>query len=283
MNTFSTYHPSVIFIYFIVVIAVNLSFFDPVIYAVFFVSEAVFYCYVKGVEAGVRLLLRCVSLVAVCVVVNACVNHRGASVLFYAGGLPVTLESLCYGAMAGVLLTNSFLAFGCCQALMTSEKLMSLAANRFPSFSLVFSMALGLVPKMKRDYDKLKENHAHVKGRKVRFAILSTLVGISLEDSVDRGTSMRYRGYGIGRRTSIYAKRFRRRDGAVLVMIALLGAFGAACYAVSDTGLEVFPYIEYRCAGIGPAAYVVLAVLFNIPMAVNGKEELKWNRIVSKM
>lgn len=283
MNTFSGYHPGVVFIYFAVVIAINILFFDPVIYLMFFVSEAVFYCYVKGAGAGVRFLAKCFSFVAVCAVVNACVNHRGASVLFYAGGLPVTVESLCYGMLAGVLMTNSFLAFGCCQTLMTSEKLMSLTAKWFPSFSLVFSMVLGLVPKMKWDYDKLKENHAHIKGRKVRFGILSTLIGLSLEDSVDRGTSMRYRGYGGGRRTSIYVKRFRPRDGMVLVAMVLLAVGGTVCYAASDTGLELFPYMDYRCTHTGLAAYVIFAVLFNIPMAINGKEELRWSRIVSKI
>lgn len=283
MNTFSGYHPSVIFIYFAVVIAVNILFFDPVIYLVFFVGEAVFYCYVKGAGAGIRFLTKCFSFVAVCAVVNACVNHRGAGVLFYAGGLPVTVESLCCGVLAGILLTNSFLAFGCCHTVMTSEKLMSLTAKWFPSFSLVFSMVLGLVPKMKRDYKKLKENHMLVKDHKVQFGILSTLIGLSLEDSVDRGTSMRYRGYGGQRRTSIYVRRFRLRDGIVLVVIILLAAGGTVCYLISDTGLELFPYMEYQCTDTGLAAYVIFAVLFNIPMAINGKEELRWKRIVSKI
>lgn len=94
---------------------------------------------------------------------------------------------------------------------------------------------------------------------------------------------MRYRGYGSGRRTSIYVKRFQLRDGIVFAAIVLLGVSGTVCYVVSGTGLDLFPYMEYQYTDAGLASYVMFAVLFNIPMAINGKEELRWNRIVSKI
>lgn len=283
MNRFCEYHPGVILLYFVVVIAVNIALFDPVLYFIFFISAATLYFYMKGARTGISFVAKCFGLVILCTVVNVLVNHRGGSVLFYAGGLPVTVESMVYGILTGVLLTDSFLAFGCYHTIMTSEKFMSLTGNFFPSFSLVFSMVLGLVPKMKRDYDKFRENHPLVKNHKVQFSILSSLIGLSLEDSIDTGVSMRYRGYGKGRRTSIYHRRFRWRDSILTAVMLLLFITGIVCYIVSDTGFDVFPYMEYRCTGIGAAAYASFAILFNIPMMINGKEELKWNRIVSKI
>lgn len=283
MNTFQEYHPAAVFLYFIAAVAVDLLFFDPVILCISFVSHSIFYLYIKGVRTGILFIGKCLLFALLCLFVNTLVNHRGASVLFFAGGLPVTVESAFYGMLTGLLLTDSVLVFGCYHSIMTSEKLMCLTGNFFPSFSLVFSMALGLVPKMKRDYEKLKECQPPARSVKRQAGMLSALVGFSLEDSLEMGISMRYRGYGSGKRTSIYSRKFGRRDGVLAGAVVLAAMAGIACYVWSGAGLDVFPYIEFRCNRAGAAAYAVFAVLFNIPMAVNVWEEIKWNRIVSKI
>lgn len=283
MNTFNQYHPAVILLYFTAAVAVDILFFDPVILCISFVSQSVFYLYIKGVRTGILFVGKCLLFAVLCLFVNTLVNHRGASVLFFMGGLPVTVESAFYGMLAGLLLTDSVLAFGCYHSIMTSEKLMCLTGNFFPSFSLVFSMVLGLVPKMKRDYEKLKESQSPSKSGKLQSGMLSALVGLSLEDSLEMGISMRYRGYGSGRRTSIYSRKFGWRDGLMAGAVVLAAAAGIVCYVWSGAGLDVFPYIEFRYNRAGVAAYAVFAILFNIPMAVNVREEIKWNRIVSKI
>ena len=283
MNTFREYHPGVTVLYFLAVITVNIVVFGPVLFGISFVSQSVFYLYLKGTRAGILFAGKCLAFVVMCTVVNAFVNHRGGSVLFFAGGLPVTLECIFYGIITGFLLSDSILSFSCYHSIMTSEKVMCLTGNFFPSFSLVLSMALGLVPKLKRDYGKLRENHKLVKNYKVQTGILSALIGFSLEDSLEMGVSMRYRGFGRGKRTSVYGRRFQVRDGILLSVIFLCAASGMAVYVRSGTGLEVFPFIEYYYNGAGLAAYMIFTVLYNIPMAMNVKEELKWKRIVSKI
>lgn len=283
MNTFNQYHPAVILLYFTAAVAVDILFFDPVILCISFVSQGVFYLYIKGVRTGISFVGKCMLFALLCLFVNTLVNHRGASVLIFIGGLPVTVESAFYGLLTGLLLTDSVLAFGCYHSIMTSEKLMCLTGNFFPSFSLVFSMVLGLVPKMKRDYEKLKESQPPAKSVKLQSGMLSALVGFSLEDSIEMGISMRYRGYGSGRRTSIYSRKFGWRDGVMAGAVVLAAAAGIVCYVWSGAGVDVFPYIEFRYNITGAAAYAVFAILFNIPMAVNAREEIKWNRIVSKI
>lgn len=283
MNTFSTYHPWVVLSYFLAVVAINIILFDPVLFGICFISQTLFYMYVKGVFEGARFAGKCLFFVVVCMVINACINHRGMSVIFMIGGLPVTVECVVYGMMTGFLLAGSILAFGCYHAVMTSEKVMCMFGGFFPSFSLLFSMALGLVPKMRRDYEKIRENHKLVENGRVQSGILSTLIGLSLEDSMEMGISMRYRGFGQGKRTSICRQKFGVRDGIMLAVIALCAAAGTVCFFQSGTGLDVFPYIEYACDGGGIAAYVIFAVLFHIPMVLNAKEEIKWSRIISKI
>lgn len=298
MNTFQDYHPAAVFLYFMASVAVDILFFDPVILCISFVSYSVFYLYIKGVRTGILFIGKCLLFSLLCMLVNTLVNHRGASVLFFVGGLPVTVESAFYGMLTGLLLTDSVLVFGCYHSIMTSEKLMCLTGNFFPSCSLVFSMVLGLVPKMKRDYEKLKEcqpaagsvkeivcaSGAGMTGSVKRQAgMLSALVGLSLEDSIEMGISMRYRGYGSGKRTSIYSRKFGGRDGLLAGAVVLAVVSGIGCYVWSGAGLDVFPYIAFRCNRAGAVAYAAFAVLFNIPMAVNVREEIKWSRIVSKI
>ncbi len=284
MNTFSTYHPAVIFFYFAVAAAILIMIFDPVILAIGFVSQTIFYMYLKGFLKGAKFAGRCLLFVCLCTIINALINHRGIQVIFMLGGLPVTVECLIYGMMTGFLLADSMLVFGTFQSIMTSEKMMCLFAGVFPSFALLFSMALGLIPKLKRDYAKLRETHKQSDQPK-RFhpGVLSALIGLTLEDSLDRGISMKYRGYGQRKRTSICRRTFGKRDAALFAAVVCLAAAGAGCYLFSQSGMEVFPYMEYECDGGGAAAYVLFAGLFQIPMVLNVKEELRWSRIVSNI
>ncbi len=288
MNTFGTYHPAVIFLYFAAVAVILILIFDPVLLVIGFVSQTIFYMYVKGVIKGAKFAGRCLLFVCLCMIVNALVNHRGIQVMFMLGGLPVTVECLIYGMLTGFLLADSMLVFGTFQSIMTSDKIMCLFAGVFPSFSLLFSMALGLIPKLKRDYAQFRETHKHMEcqkdaSKRFQSGMLSALIGLTLEDSLDRGISMKYRGYGQGKRTSICRRAFGKRDAVLLAAIVCLAAAGTGCYFLSQSGMEVFPYMEYECDRGGAAAYVLFAVLFQIPMALNVKEELKWSRIVSNI
>lgn len=279
MNYFSHFHPAVIFLYFIVVMAINIVIFDPVLIGIFFVSQALLYLYLKG-AAGAKFVGKCLLLVLVCGGFNGLVNHRGIHVIFYLGGLPVTGECIFYGCMTGGLLAASICLFGCYNDIMTSEKIMSLFGNVFPHFSLVFSMALRLIPKVQMDYKKIRENHKKQKG------VLTALVGMALEDSLETGIVMGYRGYGKNRdvrRTSIYHKQMRNTDWVLAGGMGVLALGGVFLYLFSQTEILVFPYIDYHIDRLGAGAYFVFWVLFFLPVFINMREELKWKHIISNI
>lgn len=277
MNYFSNFHPITVFCYFIAAIGLNIFVFDPVLFAIFLVSQSLFYLYLKGIQDGIRFVSGCFALIPICAGVNGLVNHRGVSVLFFFWGLPVTKETILYGGITGLLLSSSLILFGCLSHIMTSEKIMCLFARHLPGFSLVFSMALRLVPKIKRDFRQLRMHHGMQPG------IVSALIGIALEDSMDTGVSMEYRGYGRGNRTSIYRRKIKVRDIFLLGMMAVILLSGICLYIVSETGIEVFPYTEYIIDIRGIAAYVAFGLFLNLPMIINAKEEIRWKRIVSRI
>lgn len=281
MNGFSKYHPAVIFIYFVAVTVIMIFVFDPVLLGIALISQSALYLYLKGMSEGMGFVGKCLGMVVICGGINALVNHRGVTVLCWMGELPVTAECLFYGCMTGTLLAASLLMFGCCSQIMTSEKILCLFGNRLPHASLLFSMALRLIPKIRRDYKKIRENH------KLQSGILTTLVGLALEDSLEMGTAMRDRGYGTQperkRRTSIYARGFKERDLVLIVYLFFTVSVGMGMYACSQTRFLAFPYIEYSRDGMGTGAYVLFVLLFFIPLGINIREELRWKHIVSKI
>ncbi len=281
VNGFSKYHPAVIFVYFVAVTAITIFVFDPVLLGIALISQSALYLYLKGMSEGISFVGKCLGMVVACGGINALVNHRGITVLCWIVDLPVTAECLFYGCMTGTLLAASLLMFGCCSQIMTSEKILCLFGNQLPHASLLFSMALRLIPKIRRDYKKIRENHKLQKG------ILTTLVGLALEDSLEMGTAMRDRGYGNRlegkRRTSIYSRRFQSRDMVLMVCLFLAVSIGMGMYACSQTGFLAFPYIEYSQDGMGMAAYLLFILLFFIPLGINIREELRWKHIVSKI
>lgn len=281
MNGFSKYHPAVIFIYFVAATVIMIFVFDPVLLGIALLSQSALYLYLKGMSEGMGFVGKCLGMVVICGGINALVNHRGVTVLCWMGELPVTAECLFYGCMTGTLLAASLLMFGCCSQIMTSEKILCLFGNRLPHASLLFSMALRLIPKIRRDYKKIRENH------KLQSGILTTLVGLALEDSLEMGTAMRDRGYGTQperkRRTSIYARGFKERDLVLIVYLFFTVSVGMGMYACSQTRFLAFPYIEYSSDGMGTGAYVLFVLLFFIPLGINIREELRWKHIVSKI
>lgn len=278
MNYFANIHPAVIVSYFLSCMLVMILFFDPVFLGICFVSQSIFVMYLKGTVTGLKSIMQYAGLWLVCAGVNALVNHRGVTVLAFFAGLPITWECVVYGFLTGIFLTSSLLLFTCYNTMMTSEKTMCLLGNTLPRFSLVFAMILRLVPKLKRDYSKIRENQHIQKG------MISALVGIALEDSMETGVVMKYRGYaGKPKRTSIYEKKMNTFDVVLLVIFVTGTVAVVVLYGRSKTGIEFFPYIEYQRERWGILSYGIFFLLANLPMIMNGMEEIKWKRIISSI
>lgn len=277
MNVFEKYHPIVILLYFISILVWNLVMFDPILLSITLLGEIVFYLYLHDFLSGIRYVMGCVSMIPLCSIVNMLLNHRGVTVLFDLGGLPVTKESAIYGCLTGLILSVSLLLFGCYNHVMTSEKIMGVFGGILPGITLIFSMALRLVPKLRRDYHKLKSSHPHQRG------IVGALVGFALEDSIETGISMKYRGYGQGKRTSIYVKKMNLRDMCFAILFFAILILSIYLFLAARISFDVYPYVEYTGISNGMWAYVLYALAVNQPMLLNAKEEIRWKRIVSRI
>lgn len=244
-------------------------------------------------RAGVRGAVAMLPVVAVVAFANPLFATMGDTVLFsYAGGRPYTLEALAFGACAGATLAATLLWFGCWNAVMTTDRLSYLLGRAAPSLAVVVTLALRFVPGYERALARFSAARACVgqaatgaSGRARRAALLlSQLTTWAFEGSVTTASSLRARGFGLGRRTSFVPFRFTVRDGAVLAAAACCCAIAAVGVAAGSAGASFYPTIAVAPATpIVIAGFVAFVALLAIPLLVTVREALSWRISLSRI
>ena len=111
--------------------------------------------------------------------------------------------------------------------------------------------------------------------RRARFSdqlrTVTTLMGWSMEDSLEAADSMRCRGWGASRkRTTFQRQRFRARDGALLAVLALFAAAAAVAAWQLMQGFGFFPALHGTLAS--PLACATIPLLcFPLVLELLGK------------
>ena len=192
-----------------------------------------------------------------------------------------------YGAAAAVMLASVVLWFSSYNEVMTSDKFVYLFGRVIPALSLVLSMTLRFVPKFKAQFQVVSEAQRCV-GRdtstgsvlqrlKNAITILSIMVTWCLENAIETADSMKSRGYGLPGRTLFSIYRFRRRDGMLLAVMALCGAYTA--WGCRSQALAWSFYPRAQGAPLGAFAlsvYGAYGLLCALPLLVDLAEELRW-------
>ena len=170
---------------------------------------------------------------------------------------------------------------------MTSDKFIYLFGRVIPSASLIFSMVLRFVPRIKEQI-KVISNGQKSMGRDVTqgnlfqrirsgMNILSILVTWILEDSIDTADSMNARGYGLNGRTSFSIYRLDKRDKIILLIIVLFIGIVLVGGIAGANRVVFFPTIKLaRISKLSIMSYVAYGLLCLIPIILDALEELKW-------
>ena len=104
-DTFSSYHPLVNLVYFVLVLLFTMFVLHPAILLISLLAGISYAVQLKGWAGLGKSLwyLLCLGLFAIAV--NAAFNHEGATILGYLpSGNPLTLESMLYGIAAAAML-----------------------------------------------------------------------------------------------------------------------------------------------------------------------------------
>ncbi|MCC3402630.1 energy-coupling factor transporter transmembrane component T [Eubacterium callanderi] len=290
-DSFSGYHPIINFGYFVVVLVIGMFVTHPAFMGIALFSAFVYSGVLKGWGKAFKSALIYVPIIIIVILINPMFNHYGVTILFYLNnGNPVTLESIVYGIVMGVMLITIFIWFSCYNKVMTSDKFIYLFGRIIPALSLILSMVLRFVPKFIAQI-KVISNGQKCIGRdlsngnifqraKHGITILSIMITWALENAIETADSMKARGYGLKGRTAFSIYRFDKRDAVVgSVMLGLL-ALIIVGMASGNTFVQYNPKI--KIAGLQPLTisslltYIVYFVFCMLPVILDGVAEFNW-------
>ncbi|CAM2796132.1 energy-coupling factor transporter transmembrane component T [Hathewaya histolytica] len=286
-DSFSTYHPIINFMYFIVVIGFSMFFMHPIFLVISLICSMIYSIYLNRRKALKFNFVYMLPLLIILMLINPAFNHYGVTILLYVNDNPITLESIVYGVASATMYISVIMWFSCYNSIMTSDKFMYVFGKIIPALSLIISMALRFVPKFKAQI-KVISNAQKCIGRdasqgniikraKNGMKILSIMVTWALENSIETADSMKSRGYGLKGRTSFSNFRFDNRDKVAfsilsgLTLIVLIGAW------LGENNIKYNPAIVYKKISIiSIVVYVAYFLLLITPVILNIMEDIKW-------
>ena len=290
-DSFAQYHPAVNFFYFASVIGFSVALRHPIYSAISLLGALVYLVLCEKKKGGLLALKFGLPILIFTFLLNPVFNHEGVTLLCYLPlGNPLTLESILYGLSAGVMFAAVLLWLANVNRVFTTDKYVCLFGKLLPALSLLISMTLRLIPKLRRRFSIVKEaqkglgvdteNGSLLSRLKSTARVFSIVVTWELESGIESADSMKSRGYGLRGRTSYSLYRFEPRDEFCLAVIFLLDfllffgsvAGGAAfrfypsVYMAAPTPMTIFLQI----------AYGVLCFL-PVILCTHRKETTQWN------
>ena len=289
-DAFSRCHPLVNFLYFALVLLGAMLLQHPVCQAISLIGAIACFCTLGGEKPGGFRLWYALALFAVTAAVNPAFSHEGRTILRYLpSGNPLTLESILYGLTAAEMLAAVILWFVTFQEVMSSDKFVYLFGRAAPALSLLLSMTLRFVPKL-RDQGKRVILAQRCAGRdlsqgslfqraKLAVTVFSILVTWSLENAIETADSMKSRGYGLPGRTAFSIYRLDSRDRSMLGWLSFCGVFLLSGWAVGGMDFRFYPTL--RASQWSPWTVSFLLVYLALcltPCILDRRERALWQR-----
>ncbi|MGI6175690.1 MAG: energy-coupling factor transporter transmembrane component T [Christensenellales bacterium] len=293
MKAFATYHPASLFLYFIGALLLTVLTVHPVAGLSSLVGGVLFFGILNGPKTVIRNIVYYCFLFLLIAILFPAFSHNGTTPLFFLNDNPVTKEAIFYGiAISGMIVAVMFWCKDY-SIIMTSDKFIYLFGRISPKASLYFSMFLRFIPSMKSQYRQIRGTQKTLglySSKSLtdklfgQVRVFSILLTWSIENTIEKTSSMRARGYGLkGRRCySIYT--FRRRDKALFVFfvasifILLLGMLAGLF------NYWYYPEITPLPSGVLSVLLYALLILYALlPFIIELEENIRWNYLRSKI
>lgn len=285
-------HPAVQFLFFLGAIGFGVVIQHPAYLLTGWVAATGYYLLLHG-AGGWKQVAMWLPVFAVLTIVNPLFNPHGEHVLFTVFGRPYTWEALAYGGVIAGVFVVMMLWFGCYNAVMTSDKFMSLFGNLIPSLSLLLVMVFRLVPRFFRQTRQLLGTRRSVgkgagSGYREKVAagmtVLSSMTSWALEGSIITAASMRSRGYGAARRSCFRIFHVAVRDWALLVTMLLLAAAVLGVAALGGVAADFIPRLSFApISGWYAFGFVAYCGYLLIPTVLHLREALQWHILRSRI
>ncbi len=272
---FENCHPAVNLIYFIAVIYGTIYFNHPVFLLISFLSAFAYSIKRNGRKAVIFNTL----LLPFCVVFSlyySSYTHFGVTVLKKnIIGNNITLESLIYGFVLGMIVECVIMWFSCVHSVFSSDKVVYLFGKISPRFSLFLAILLRMIPRIKNEYNQTNIAQCGI-GKGISqgncffriknfFRVLSIIITWTIESSILISVSMKSRGSTLRGRKAFSIYRFDNRDRLYVIMmflcltVTMLGMMLNQTYIIYDPRI-VIPQFTYLSL-VFYIAYMILCIM----------------------
>ena len=309
-TAFDSLHPGIAVAYFGAVLALAMAAPHPTLLAISFACAIVCGVWLRGAAAVAKSFAWQAPLLIVIVAINPLFSSTGTTELFRIGTQAVYAEGYANAATMALLLLCVMQWFSNASAVLSTDKLMGALGGILPTISLMVSMIMRLIPRFVRRGRAIstalsactasrtpqkEANNEHEAGaasgsadkpvnsspanpRRLTRARLSsqlrittTLMGWSMEDSLETADSMRCRGWDSTRRRTTFRRiRLRAFDAVAFGTLAVLIAAASYAAYLLMKGFGFFPALHGSL--ISPlAALYALALSFPLLLELAGK------------
>lgn len=293
MIALEKYHPTVLFLYYLLIISITVFYLHPFLLLFSFIASVLLYSRMTTLKEWIKDLTFYFVLFVLITLTNPLFVHKGETILFFLNGKPVTLEAIFYGMAIATMFLSIIFWSKIYSYLMTTDKVLYLFGTIFPKLALLLSMAFRFIPlftqQVKRVHVTQKTLGFYTSDSLTdrllnSFRVFMSVLRWSLEHAIEQADSMKARGYGLKGRTnySNFSYSFKDYFGIALLFIMSLlliygtvkGAFYYFYYP------RIYPLDQVMKEGM---YWLVIVVLTIYPFAIEIKESLHWNYLKSKI
>lgn len=291
MKAFANYHPIVLFSYFLIVVGFTMFYMHPVYLVISLILSIVLSLQVnkKSFLHGLKWIIPIFFIAAI---INPLISHDGELIILYIDDNPITIEAIVYGFAMSIMISTVIFWFGSYNALMTSDKFLYLFGKISPSFALIISLTLRLVPRFKHQIGVIAHAQKTIgmditSGSllhrvKCGIRIISILITWALENAIETADSMKARGYGLPHRSTFSLFTFEKRDGFVLAFMLILTIINIIGSFLGYNDYYFYPtFSELTFDPISILLYSSFTVLLALPIIIETWEAIKWRSLTS--
>ena len=283
---FERCHPAVNLIYFAAVLVGMITFQHPVFLVISFLCAFAYSMKRNGWKAVVFNLCLLPFVVAFALYYSS-YTHFGMTVLHQnMVGNNMTLESLVYGAVLGVIGAGICMWFSCVFSVFTTDKVVYLFGKVSPRLSLFLAIALRMIPRIKKEAKRINMAQQGI-GRGANqgnlwqwfrnsLRIVSMLITWTIDSLTIASESMRSRGSSLRGRKAFSIYRFDNRDRLFVIGLFLCLTLTMMAMLLGQTDIVYDPKIIWT--QVNPLFCIDYVVLCLMPLGLELWTEYRFQK-----
>lgn len=291
MNSFSSFHPTVLLLYYVVVIVITTCTMNPIVIGCSVMGSLLFFM-VTNLSGVIIKELAFYSLVFLLIAItNLLFVHNGETILFFMNDNPITFEAGISGIVLAFMIIAIIFWNKSYSEVMSSDKVIFLFGKAIPRLAIFISILFRIMPMFKKQFVNVNQAQKAL-GFYTSDSMTDRLFGgfrvfkstwiWALEHAFSKSDSMKARGYGLKGRTNFSIFKWQRRDVLLFIYIFTLGV-------VFIGAMETFYFYYYPVMAnlafslVIYLQYIGVFLLMVVPSIVEIKENIQWRFLRSRI